>query len=129
MRHEEVVVSVERVPRREVVTRSPARARRPVAHPALRDGPVRPAAVHVRSLMRSQLRSALVFFAALAVPTAALPLLLTFASPSSGRLSGPSLAWVILGLAGYPPLVLLGWWYVRRAERHEREFARLRGDD
>ncbi|MGH3375893.1 MAG: hypothetical protein ACRDP6_14240 [Actinoallomurus sp.] len=124
-------MSVEPVPRREVVTRSPARSRKPVMRTRLPEpeGAVSPVAVHVRSLMRCQLRSALVFFAALAVPTGALPLVLARATPSSGRLSGPSLAWIILGFAGYPPLVLLGWWYVRRAERHEREFARLlKGD-
>jgi hypothetical protein len=88
-----------------------------------------PGAVHLRSLMRSQLRSSLVSFAALAVPTVVLPLILTLAAPSSGWLSGPALAWIILGFAGYPPLVLLAWWYVRRAERHERDFARLlKGD-
>jgi hypothetical protein len=124
-------VSVEPVPRREVVTRSPIRARKPVMNPRLPtpEGPVSPVALHVRSLMRCQLRSALVFFAALAVPTGSLPLVLALMTPSSGRLSGPSLAWIILGFAGYPPLALIGWWYVRRAERHEREFARLLEDD
>jgi uncharacterized membrane-anchored protein len=84
-----------------------------------------PGAVQLRSLMRSQLRSSLVSFAVLAVPTGVLPLILALATPSSGWLSGPSLAWIILGFAGYPPLVLLAWWYVRRAERHEKDFARL----
>lgn len=124
-------MSVEPVPRREMVTRSPRRSRRPVVTAPLAEAgdQATPGAVHLRSLMRSQLRSSLVSFAALAVPTAVLPLILTLAAPSSGWLSGPALAWIILGFAGYPPLVLLAWWYVRRAERHERDFARLlKGD-
>ena len=120
-------MSVEPVPRREMVTRSPRHPRGPVVTaPLVRaDEQPAPGAVHLRSLMRSQLRSSLVSFAALAVPTAVLPVVLTMATPSSGSLSGPALAWIILGFAGYPPLVLLAWWYVRRAERHERDFARL----
>jgi hypothetical protein len=78
--------------------------------------------------MRSQLRSSLVSFTLLAVPTALLPVLLALA-PSHGRLSGPALTWVILGFAAYPPLVLLAWWHVRRAERHERDFARQTRDE
>jgi uncharacterized membrane-anchored protein len=119
-------VSVEPVPRREIVTRSPRRSRRPVVRvPVAADDRAALGAVQLRSLMRSQLRSSLVSFAVLAVPTGVLPLIFAFATPSSGWLSGPSLAWIILGFAGYPPLVLLAWWYVRRAERHEKDFARL----
>jgi hypothetical protein len=120
-------VSVEPVPRREVVTRSPRRSRRPVAGlpAAVVDDPAALGPVQLRTLMRGQLRSSLVALVILAVPTGVLPLVLTLGTPSSGWLSGPSLAWIILGFAGYPPLVLLAWWYVRRAERHEREFARL----
>ena len=35
------------------------------------------------------------------------------------------LAWLLLGVVVYPWLVLLGWAYVRRAERNERDFAEL----
>jgi hypothetical protein len=115
-------VSVEPVPRREVVTRSGRRARRPLASVEAADQAALDSA-RVRSLMRGQLRSALLFLAALAVPTALLPLLFA-ATSSGGGSSGRVLAWVVLGFAGYPPMVALGWWYVRRAERHERDFAR-----
>ncbi|GLY73776.1 hypothetical protein [Actinoallomurus iriomotensis] len=118
-------MSVEPIPRREVVTRSPNRPRKaPVSPPVS----AARAAVHedprLHSLMRRQLRSSLVGVVALAVPTALLPLLLVLAPASGGIRSGPGLTWLILGFACYPPLVLLGWWYVRRAERHERDFAR-----
>ena len=33
------------------------------------------------------------------------------------------LTWVLLAFAVYPFLVLLGWLYVRAAERNERDFA------
>jgi hypothetical protein len=35
------------------------------------------------------------------------------------------LPWLLLGFVVYPVLVLLGWRYVRRAERNERNFADL----
>jgi hypothetical protein len=123
-------VSVEPVPRREIVTRSPTRARRVPANAPHSDaeGWIAADVPRVRSLIRSQFRSSLISFALLAVPTALLPVLLTLA-PSHGRLSGPALSWVILGFAAYPLLVLLAWWHVRRAERHERDFARKPRDD
>jgi hypothetical protein len=120
-------VSVEPVPRREMVIRSPKRTRRPTVSVPLpgSDDQAAFGAAQLRSLMRSQLRSSLFSFAVLAVPTALLPLVFAVLAPSGGWLSGPALAWIILGFAGYPPMVLLGWRYVRRAERHERDFERL----
>ena len=38
---------------------------------------------------------------------------------------GLPLGWLLLGVLVYPLLVLLGWVYVRRAERNERHFADL----
>jgi hypothetical protein len=38
---------------------------------------------------------------------------------------GASLEWAVLGFCVYPPLVLLARWYVRRAERNEKDFVRL----
>ena len=39
--------------------------------------------------------------------------------------SDPSLplSWLLLGIAVYPLLIVLGWRYVLRAERNERDFA------
>ena len=39
--------------------------------------------------------------------------------------AGLPLSWLLLGLLVYPWLVLLGLWYVRRAERNERDFVLL----
>ncbi|MEU4658102.1 hypothetical protein AB0G32_29945 [Streptomyces sp. NPDC023723] len=74
---------------------------------------------YVRSLMRTQLRAALTVFAVLVLLVGPLPLLFA-ALPGARRLE-----WAVLGFALYAPLVLLARWYVRRAERNERDFVRL----
>ncbi|MFJ5265333.1 hypothetical protein ACIQAC_33195 [Streptomyces sp. NPDC088387] len=73
---------------------------------------------YVRSLMRSQLRAALAAFAVLVLLVGPLPLV--FAVAPDARLE-----WAVLGFGVYVPLVLLARWYVRRAERNERDFVRL----
>ncbi|MFI0961727.1 hypothetical protein ACH4S8_10025 [Streptomyces sp. NPDC021080] len=74
---------------------------------------------YVRSLMRSQLRSACVTLAVLVLLVGPLPL--AFAAMPDGA----GLEWAILGFSLYPPLVLLARWYVRRAERNEQDLVRL----
>ncbi|MEU0219192.1 hypothetical protein ABZ281_30680 [Streptomyces sp. NPDC006265] len=74
---------------------------------------------YVRSLMRTQLRAALTVFAILGLLVGPLPLLFA-AMPDARRLE-----WAVLGFGLYAPLVLLARWYVRRAERNERDFIRL----
>jgi hypothetical protein len=73
---------------------------------------------YVRSLMRSQLRAALVVLTVLVLLVGPLPLL--FATTRNADLE-----WAVLGFCLYPPLVLLARWYVRRAERNEKDFVRL----
>ena len=107
-------------PRREVVTGVPRRVRplpryRPQAEideqTALGDA-------YVRSLMRSQLRAGLTAFTVLASVVGTLPL-------AFAVLGDATVVWIVLGFVAYPLLTLLAWWYVRRAERNERDFARL----
>ena len=74
---------------------------------------------YVRSLMRTQLRTALAVFAVLGLLVGPLPLLFA-AMPDAQHL-----VWAILGFGLYAPLVLLARWFVRRAERNERDFVRL----
>ncbi|MFD9462405.1 hypothetical protein [Streptomyces sp. NPDC060027] len=74
---------------------------------------------YVRSLMRSQLRVAITVFAVLVLLVGPLPLV--FAAMPDGA----TLEWAVLGFCVYPPLVLLARWYVRRAERNEKDFVRL----
>lgn len=74
---------------------------------------------YVRSLMRSQLRAALTVFAVLVLLMGPLPLVFVSMGDSS------RLEWIVLGFCVYPPLVLLARWYVRRADRNEKDFVRL----
>ena len=44
---------------------------------------------------------------------------------ATAQVLGLPLTLLILGGGIYPPLVLLGYWYVRRAERLEQQFVEL----
>jgi hypothetical protein len=82
--------------------------------------------VYVRSLVRSQLRLALGVTATLALTLGLLPVLfVSSASVRRAALLGIPLPWWLLGLLGYPFLILLAWFYVVRAERNERAFREL----
>ncbi|MFF4822565.1 hypothetical protein [Streptomyces sp. NPDC001312] len=111
--------------RRVVVTGPPRRTRRAPVHYRPRteiDEQTTLGHTYVRSLMRSQLRAALTVFAVLVLLIGPLPLVFA-AAPDARRLK-----WAVLGFGLYAPLVLLARWYVRRAERNERDFVRLVGD-
>ncbi len=69
--------------------------------------------------MRSQLRAALAVFTVLVLLVGPLPLV--FAAMPDGA----GLEWALLGFGVYPPLVLLAYWHVRRAERNEQDLVRL----
>jgi hypothetical protein len=82
--------------------------------------------VYVRSLVRSQLRAALTVITTLMLSLGALPVVFWLLTDLN-RLSilGIPLPWIILGVAVYPGLFLLGWLYVRQADKSERDFAAL----
>jgi hypothetical protein len=48
-----------------------------------------------------------------------------FPALGSTHVVGIPLPWLLLGGLVYPALVALGWFYVRQAERVEREFSDL----
>lgn len=82
--------------------------------------------VYVRSLVRSQLRAALTVVATVALTIGVLPLVfLVFGDLSRTTIAGIGLPWIVLGVAVYPALLVLGWLYVRFAERAELDFAAL----
>ncbi|MER6686192.1 MULTISPECIES: hypothetical protein [Streptomyces] len=123
-------------PRREVVTGTPRAARvdhgghggqghaRPGAVRAGEEGPA-VASLALRALIRRQLRLGLLAFGLLVVLLGPLPLVLT-ARPDTGVRPGSALiVWAVLGVAVYPALVVIGRWYVVRAERNERDTADL----
>ena len=85
--------------------------------------------VFMRSLLREQLRLAILALSVLALTLGLVPLAFAvFPELSRVQVGSMPLAWVLLGVLTYPWLVLVGWWYVRRAEANERDFADLVGD-
>jgi len=82
--------------------------------------------VYMRSLIRSQLRLALVVVFTLLLSVGIMPLVfIMFDSVTRYRLAGVPLPWWILGVVVYPFLLVIGWLYTRQAERAERDFAEL----
>jgi hypothetical protein len=79
-----------------------------------------------RGLVRAQLAVAVRLAAVVAVGLGGLPLLFA-AAPAVGRahLFGVSVPWLLLGVAAYPFLFVVGYAYVRLAERNEQEFVAL----
>jgi uncharacterized membrane protein (DUF485 family) len=111
-----------------------------ITHPrteAVRRGPHRPAAreideqtrlgdVYMSSLIRSQRRLALMTCAAVTVLLAGTVLLGAYSRNFvAARLFGVPVPWLVLGVLIYPPLIALGWWTMRTAERNERAFIDL----
>ncbi|MBD0707099.1 MULTISPECIES: hypothetical protein [unclassified Streptomyces] len=118
-----------RRPRRETVTYASAHgpgtpqgtARRRPVHPPARseiDEQTTLGHTYVRSLMRSQLRAALTALGALALLVGSLPLLLALPAPEA-------FVWIALGFGVHPVVWCIAHWYVRRAERNERDFTGL----
>lgn len=82
--------------------------------------------IYLRSLLREQLRQAGVALLLLALGLGSLPALFWFAPGlAEVRWQGVPLPWLLVGVAAYPFLVLVGWRYVRAAERNEDDFADL----
>ena len=92
-------------------------------------GPGDPSTVYVRSLIRSQLRVALVaagsFALALAGITAALALV---PEVREFTVAGIPVAWFVLGVGVYPIVLLVAVVVVRAAERNEARYRSLAED-
>ncbi|MFD7446105.1 hypothetical protein [Streptomyces sp. NPDC059909] len=122
-------MSAEQPPTREVVTGVPRGARRRPGHAPARSEiseqtPL--GTVYVRSLMRSQLRAGLYALGVLALLVGTLPLLFAFPAAVLGSFSSPEpFVWAMLGVVVYPVMWLVARWYVRKAERNERDFTGL----
>lgn len=82
--------------------------------------------VYITSLMRSQLRLAIGVAGALVLTLGALPLLFLLV-PALRRVSvlGIPLPWLLLTVVAFTEIIVLGWAYVRRAERNEADFSDL----
>jgi hypothetical protein len=80
----------------------------------------------VRGLVRTQLALALRCAGVVAIGLGGLPLLFAVAPEvAQARPFGVVLPWLLLGVAAYPFLFLVGWAYVHLAERTERDFTDL----
>ena len=117
------------VPRRVRVVSPRSSAARAVAHRPVRreiDEQTIIGDVYMRSLVRLQLRLAVGVCLIFAVLLGGLPLLLTVQPElASVHLLGLPLPWLLLGVLVYPSLVVAAWFYVRQAERNERDFSEL----
>lgn len=114
-------------PERVRVTGPPRRhgqARRPGTGDI--DAGTRIGAILMGSLVTEQRRLAMGVLGVLGLLVVSLPLVFhLFPALADVRLLGVPIPWVLLGVAVYPLLVLLGWLYVRAAEANERDFAEL----
>ncbi len=103
--------------------RAPVR-RRPVTTEI--DNQTRLGDVYMRSLLRAQLRLGLTVAGVIIVLLGALPVVFAVApGVSEIELMSIPLPWVVLGGLVYPVLVGAAWFYVRAAERVERDFAEM----
>ncbi|RAM39241.1 DUF485 domain-containing protein [Arthrobacter globiformis] len=84
--------------------------------------------VFVRSLIRSQLRLALVVAGGFLLILGAFPLLLA-ASPglAQTRIAGIPFDWIVLGAGIYPVTGISAWLYIRSAARNEARYRDLAG--
>jgi hypothetical protein len=114
-------------PRVRVVLAEASRARRPGEHTRLElSEQTGIGEALVKGLVRTQLALALRSAAVVAVGLGGLPLLFAVApAVARARPFGMVLPWLLLGVAAYPFLFLVGWAYVHLAERTERDFADL----
>ena len=118
---------VRKPPRRKKVVLAEAKGSRTVARTIVELEEQTSVGEHlVRSLVWAQFRTSFWMAVLLIFSLASLPLLF-FLFPAFGDLTvfGIRLPWVLLGALPYPLLYGLGVWYVRRAERHERDFVSM----
>jgi hypothetical protein len=113
-------------PRRVQVTSPRTKAGRPrrASVTSEIDAQTRLGEIYMSSLLRAQLRLAGMVVVTLTVLVAGVPLFYwLFPTLVDVHVLGMPLAWVFLGFAVYPLMVVIGWLYVRAAERNERDFA------
>jgi hypothetical protein len=82
--------------------------------------------VYMGALLRTQLRLAIGVCVVFGVLLGGLPLLFALRpSLSDIAVAGVPLPWLLLGVLVHPVLVAGAWYYVRAAERNERDFVEL----
>lgn len=84
--------------------------------------------VFVRSLIRSQLRLALVVAIGFMLILGAFPLLAAVPGLADTRIVGIPFDWILLGTGIYPVIGLSAWLFIRAAARNEARYRDLAGD-
>lgn len=114
------------VPERVRVTGPPRRPTKVRARTREIDDQTALGSVLMSSLMSSQLRLAAWTLTPAVAFMVGVPLAFQlWPGWASAEVLRVPVAWLLLGFAIYPVLVVLGWLYVRRAEANERDFAEL----
>lgn len=82
--------------------------------------------IFVRSLIRSQLRLALVVAAGFMLILLAFPMLLGLVPGlADSKIAGIPFGWLLLGVGIYPVIGLSAWLYIRSATRNEARYRDL----
>jgi hypothetical protein len=84
--------------------------------------------VFVRSLIRSQLRLALVVAGGFLLVLGAFPLLAAIPGLAESRIAGIPFDWLLLGTGIYPVTGISAWLYIRSAARNEARYRDLAED-
>ncbi|OLT39122.1 hypothetical protein BJF85_07290 [Saccharomonospora sp. CUA-673] len=80
----------------------------------------------IKDLIKAQLRTGVLLALLVVVVLGALPALFFFApTVAELRPAGIPLPWLLFGVAPFPLIFLVGLWYNRLAERHERDFVNM----
>jgi hypothetical protein len=88
------------------------------------DAQTRIGELYMNALLRAQLRLAGRVILALVVLVGGIPAAYwMFPGLGDVRVAGVPLAWLLLGVVAYPLILVMGWLYVRSAERNEQDFA------
>ena len=108
---------------------APRSAARPTAEPRESAEESAVGQVFVRSLIRSQLRLALVVTGGFLLILGAFPLLLgAIPGLAQTRIAGIPFDWLLLGAGIYPVTGISAWLYIRSAARNEARYRDLAGD-
>lgn len=86
--------------------------------------------MYVRSLIRSQLRAALVTAGVFTVLLAGATATLAFVPEvREATVAGLPVVWIVLGAGVYPVVLLVAFVFVRAVDRNERRYRSLAADD
>ncbi|MBD3942655.1 DUF485 domain-containing protein [Microbacterium sp. NEAU-LLC] len=109
---------------------TPARPAFDLRSPAPGERATEPAAVYVRSLIRSQLRLGIVAATGFVVATVAFVLILALVPDlSAAVVFGVPASWLLLGFGLYPLAITVAVLYVRAAARNEARYRALTVDE